>query len=78
MTAISLKGIRATEANTVVKSKRNPNVRIGLRLALHEAVAGLGSGQGLRLLIVENEFTAIGLDRQHSAAVALYCRARPR
>src|SRR6476659_8810023 len=52
--------------------ERNQNVRIGLRLALHKAVAGLRPGQDLRLLIVENEFAAIGLDRQHSVAVALF------
>src|SRR5215475_14450808 len=52
-------------------TKRDPHVRIGLRLSLHEAVAGLGPGQDLRLLIVENEFTAIGFDREHGVTVAL-------
>ena len=33
-------------------TKGDPRVRIGLRLSLHEAVAGLGPGQDLRLLIV--------------------------
>src|SRR5215468_10272707 len=52
-------------------TKRDPHVRIGLRLSLHEAVAGLGPGQDLRLLIIENEFTAIGFDREYGVTVAL-------
>src|SRR5215467_2173327 len=53
-------------------AKRNPQIGIGLRLAFHEAVASLGPRQDLRLLIVENEFAAIGLDREHSVTVTLF------
>ena len=51
-------------------TKRDPHVRIGLRLAFYEAVAGLGPRQDLRLLIVENEFAAIGLHREYGVTVA--------
>src|SRR6476469_10339567 len=52
-------------------TKRDPHVRIGLRLAFYEAVAGLGPRQDLRLLIVENEFAAIGLHREYGVTVSL-------
>src|SRR5215813_13928798 len=52
-------------------AERNPQVWIGLRLPLDEAVAGLGPGQDLRLLIVENELAAVRFDREHGVSVAL-------
>src|SRR5262245_66028013 len=44
-------------------TKRDPNVRIGLRLSLHEEVGGFGPGRVLRLLIVGYEFNTIGFLR---------------
>jgi len=42
-----------------------------LRLALHEAVAGVRPEQDLVGLIVEDVLTAVSLDREHGMAVAV-------
>src|ERR1700722_7440260 len=46
----------------------DPDVGVALRLPLDEAVAGLGPGQDLLDLVVENELAAVGLDREHRVA----------
>ena len=53
-------------------AESDPFVRIGLGLPLDEAVAGFVPGQDFGFLVVENEFAAIGLDREHGVAVALF------
>src|SRR5262249_60378609 len=55
-------------------TKRDPHGRVGLRFSLPEAVAGLGPGQDLRLLIFWKEFSAIGFDPGHGGAVRLPVR----
>ena len=52
-------------------AERDPDVGIGLRLALDEAIAGLLPGQHLAFLIVEDVFAAIRLHGQHGVPVAL-------
>ena len=53
-------------------AERNPNVRIGLRLALDEAIAGVRPRQNFGFLVVENEFAPVGADGQDSVAVTLF------
>ena len=55
-------------------AERRPSVRIGLRLALHEAVAGLRPEQDLLVLVVEDELALVGLHREHGVAVAVRSR----
>src|ERR1051325_10410318 len=52
-------------------AQRNPMVRIALRLALDEAVAGLRPEQDLFGLVVEHELALVGLHREYGVAVAL-------
>src|SRR5882724_12645855 len=52
-------------------AKRDPYVGIALRLTLDEAVAGLGPGHDVLILVVEDEFTLVGLHGQHGVAFAL-------
>src|SRR6478736_7896871 len=49
-------------------AKRDPHVRIALRLTLDEAVSGLGPGHDVFVLVVEDELALIGLYRQHRVA----------
>src|SRR5215510_13313534 len=51
-------------------TERHPDIGIALRLALDEAVAGLGPEQDAFVLVVENELTLVGLHRQHRVAFA--------
>src|SRR5207248_9398249 len=52
-------------------TERDPDIGIALRLPLDEAVAGLGPGQDVFVLVVENELALVGLHRQHRVAFAL-------
>src|SRR6266705_5055963 len=52
-------------------AKRDPYVGIALRLTLDEAVAGLGPGHDVLILIVEDELALVGLHGQHGVAFAL-------
>src|SRR6185503_8069746 len=52
-------------------AERDPVVRIVLRLALDEAVAGVRPEQNLLFLIVEDEVALVGLDREYGVAIAL-------
>src|ERR1700674_4257055 len=51
-----------------VVAKRNPYIRIALRLALDEAIAGLGPGQDVLILVIEDELSLVGLHSQHRVA----------
>src|SRR5580693_2811370 len=42
-------------------AERDPYVRIALRLTLDEAVAGLGPGHDVLILVVEDELSLVGL-----------------
>src|SRR5450755_2510447 len=46
-------------------AKGDPYVRIALRLTLDEAVAGLGPGYDVLVLVVENELSLVSLHGQH-------------
>src|SRR5260370_12396519 len=52
-------------------AKRDPYIRIALRLTLDEAVSSLGPGHDVFVLVVEDELALIGLYRQHRVASAL-------
>src|SRR4051812_24413018 len=52
-------------------AKRDPDVGIALRLALDEAVAGLGPGHDALVLVVEDELALVAFYRQHGVAFAL-------
>src|SRR3977135_60690 len=52
-------------------AKRDPYIRIALRLALDEAVSGLGPGHDVFVLVVEDELALVGLHGQHRVAFAL-------
>src|SRR3954447_20002629 len=52
-------------------AERDPDIRIALRLALDEAVAGLRPGNDVLVLIVENELALVCLRRQHRVSFAL-------
>ena len=54
-----------------VVAKRDPYIGIALRLTLDEAVAGLGPGHDVFVLVVENELALVGLHCQHRVAFAL-------
>src|SRR3981189_1976679 len=45
-------------------AKRDPYIRIALRLTLDEAVTGLGPGHDVFVLVVEDELALIGFYRQ--------------
>src|SRR5262249_18624938 len=51
-------------------AKRDPHIRVGLRLAFDKAVAGVRPKQDLVGLVVENEFAAVGFDRENGMAIA--------
>src|SRR5260370_38417682 len=52
-------------------AKRDPYIRIALRLTLDETVSSLGPGHDGFVLVVEDELALVGLYRQHRVAVAL-------
>jgi hypothetical protein len=49
-------------------AQRNPHVRVALRLALHEPVAGLIPRHDAFGLVVEDELALVGLHRQDRVA----------
>src|SRR3979490_1715552 len=52
-------------------AKRDPHVRIALRLTLDEAVASLGPGHDVFILIVQDELALVGFYGQHGVAFAI-------
>src|SRR6266511_3970229 len=52
-------------------AQRDPNIRIGLRLPLHEAVSGLRPKQDVFSLVVEDELAFVRLDGEHGMPIAL-------
>src|SRR6201991_2366591 len=54
-----------------VVAERDPDILVALRLPLDEAVAGLGPGHDVFILVVENELALVGLHRQHGMTLAL-------
>src|SRR5436189_2833266 len=52
-------------------AKRDPHIRIALRLTLDEAVSGLGPGHDVFVLVVEDDLAYIGIYRHHRLALAL-------
>src|ERR1700758_4578381 len=46
-----------------VVAERDPDILVALRLPFDEAVAGLGPGQDVFVLVVENELALVGLHR---------------
>src|SRR5579885_483222 len=57
-----------TRARDVIRraivAERDPHIRIGLRLALDEVVAGLRPGENFVLLVVEDIFAFVGANRE--------------
>src|SRR6516165_5082133 len=51
-------------------AERDPDVGIALRLALDEAVSGLGPGHDVFVLVVQNELALVALHGQHGMAFA--------
>src|SRR5579864_5775377 len=49
-------------------AERHPDIGVALRLALDEAVAGLEPQHDVVGLVVEDEFAAVGLHREHRVA----------
>src|SRR6202171_6138157 len=52
-------------------AKRDPYIRIALRLTLDEAISSLGPGHDSLVLVVENELALVGFHGQHRVAFAL-------
>src|SRR5260370_40031425 len=52
-------------------AKRDPYIRVALRLTLDEAVTGLGPGHDVFVLVVEDELALVGFHGQHRVAFAL-------
>src|SRR5205085_7520728 len=52
-------------------AERHPHVRIGLRLAFYEAVAGVRPQHDVLRLIVEDEVTLVGLHGEDRVAFVL-------
>src|SRR6476620_9525428 len=61
---------RSSGRGRVRLTERHPDIRIALRLALHEAVARLGTEQDLLVLIVQNKLALISFDREHGVTIA--------
>src|SRR5882672_1346545 len=68
--SLAIAGAGSGDRGTAV-AKRDPYVRIALRLTLDEAISGLGPGHDVFVLVIEDELALVGFHGQHGMAFAV-------